>query len=511
MSIIKNICVPKETVSDEFSTVVNIHVKNGDKVKNGDSLVDLETSKTVISIYSDCEGYVQLLCSLGEDVKINSPLMNIVSDLNEISNNNIIEENGNNEIVGTYETIYSLNAIKLIEEYKLEKTKFNKFDFVSKFDVLQFVNPQSQKEEICNNSKNEIFTNNSILIDNNKIYSVDLPRTKKVEIDYLSDVQSSDLTSSMTIEIDVSKLSNYIYANHKYFKFSVAPTVISIVSKLLKKYKNFNSFYRTGKINYYNDINVGYATDGDYGLKVLTTYNTDSMTLNSLDTRLYELVMKYRQNNLLVDDITNSTFTISDLSSEGITTFTPLINAKQSAILGISSVNLKTEIMILSFTFDHRISSGKEASSFLREIKNEIEELEFKENEQIEEQLILNNENTNNENKKGKKMNQNIQEAFEQMGQILPELTTNFFKMTEENMRDKYIDVKTKKLVLIGIAVFSQCTWCIEHHIASALEMGISENEIVEAASQAIIMGGGPKMMYMNVVMNTLNNLRNKG
>jgi len=84
-------------------------------------------------------------------------------------------------------------------------------------------------------------------------------------------------------------------------------------------------------------------------------------------------IEKYLDKKLDVTDATGSTFTITDLSSSGIDFFAPLINAKQSAILGVSKVDRKLNRFYLTLVFDHRVTEGKVASKFLVDLKNRIE------------------------------------------------------------------------------------------------------------------------------------------
>ena len=103
-----------------------------------------------------------------------------------------------------------------------------------------------------------------------------------------------------------------------------------------------------------------------------------------------------------------------------------------------------------------------------------------------------------------------IQKMFKLMGANLPELTKNFMTMSQGNLKDNAITKEEKKLILLALGVSAQCGWCIDLHVGQALEMGIEESKIIEAAAQAVIMGGGPKMMYMIQVFKAIKNSRKK-
>jgi len=102
--------------------------------------------------------------------------------------------------------------------------------------------------------------------------------------------------------------------------------------------------------------------------------NTNNLDLVEIEKSLSGGIYSYFKSKLSVEEITGSTFTISDLSAFGVDRFIPLVNYKQSAILGISSVDKKLERLNLSLTFDHRITEGKMAAQFLSKLVKAIEE-----------------------------------------------------------------------------------------------------------------------------------------
>jgi AhpD family alkylhydroperoxidase len=484
MAVLSEVFVPKETVSDEFATIAKLYVNSGDQVSSGTLLLDLETSKTIVSIESDTEGYVELFCSEGEDVEIGALLLKI-SDAKEEKQEEVQSEITIENSADVH-PIFSKGALKLLDQNGIAPSKFDNHDFVSSDDVLHITASKPKTSNVPKVVKEE----KSIV---QGVERVKLPRQKMLEIDYLTAVQSSSLTSTVYVKVSVAGLTEFTTENHTYFKYSVAPTLLQIVSNLLEEYKNFNAYYEDGYVNYYDSVNIGYATDGDYGLKVLTTYNTPSLSITELDESLYQLIMSYRQNSLDIKNITNSTFTVTDLSAEGIYMFSPLINQNQSAILGVSSIDPNTEEMILSFTFDHRITAGKEASSFLKKVKMNIEELGVKKTKTTQ----TPKGESQNTNQKGVSMSEELQMMFQKMQKSLPGLTKNFTALSQDNLVDNAITKVEKKLILISLAVSSQCSWCIDLHVSQAFEIGIEESKIIEAAAQAVIMGGGPKMMYM--------------
>jgi AhpD family alkylhydroperoxidase len=75
-----------------------------------------------------------------------------------------------------------------------------------------------------------------------------------------------------------------------------------------------------------------------------------------------------------------------------------------------------------------------------------------------------------------------------------------FLRFSSQVKSGGVLDEKTKDLILVALSVCCQCDWCIAVHVRSAVEKGATKDEVVDAAMQAVLMGGGPKLMYMHVV-----------
>jgi AhpD family alkylhydroperoxidase len=84
------------------------------------------------------------------------------------------------------------------------------------------------------------------------------------------------------------------------------------------------------------------------------------------------------------------------------------------------------------------------------------------------------------------------------------EKVKSFQQMMESIEKEGVLTTKTKELIAIALAVKSQCSYCIEVHAKKCLDLGISKDEILEAAWVAVLMGGGPALMYMDILRKVL-------
>jgi len=89
-----------------------------------------------------------------------------------------------------------------------------------------------------------------------------------------------------------------------------------------------------------------------------------------------------------------------------------------------------------------------------------------------------------------------LKTAGTKLGKQTPELLTNFHQLEATAMQDAVLSRKVKELIALGIAVAVRCDGCIAHHVRDALYEGASEDEIIETLGVAVLMGGGPSMIY---------------
>ncbi len=98
-----------------------------------------------------------------------------------------------------------------------------------------------------------------------------------------------------------------------------------------------------------------------------------------------------------------------------------------------------------------------------------------------------------------------------QMGKEVPETMRAFADLHKATVSDGILDAKTKELIALAIAVNVRCDGCIAFHIHDALQAGANRDEIMEALGVAILMGGGPAMMYAVEAVEALDQFEAEG
>lgn len=167
--------------------------------------------------------------------------------------------------------------------------------------------------------------------------------------------------------------------------------VIKACASLLKSHPGFNASLdsNAGEILLKKYYNIGFAADTPRGLVVPVIRDADRQSLAGIGYRLRHLAEKARQGTIALEELMGGTFSITNVGGIGGTHVFPIINAPESAILGMGRVEKKPvvvggregedeikirKILPVTLCFDHRIVDGARASKFIRELKSMLED-----------------------------------------------------------------------------------------------------------------------------------------
>ena len=152
----------------------------------------------------------------------------------------------------------------------------------------------------------------------------------------------------------------------------------------LKNYPSINAEIQGEEIIYKNYYNVSIAVGTDRGLVVPVIRKTDEMSFADIEKNIAELGQKAREGKITIEDLQGGTFTITNGGIYGSMLSTPILNPPQSAVLGMHNIvqrpivvdgNIEVRpVMYLALSYDHRIIDGKEAVSFLKIVKESLEQ-----------------------------------------------------------------------------------------------------------------------------------------
>ncbi len=154
--------------------------------------------------------------------------------------------------------------------------------------------------------------------------------------------------------------------------------ILYAVSRVIRAHRDLNAHYLDDIIRYFNTVNIGIAVDTDRGLMVPTLFGAEKLSLNEISLSAKIIINEAQKGTISPDKIKGATFTITNLGSLGIESFTPVINPPQTGILGVDTITRRIKevngedvtypAMGLSLTFDHRALDGAPAAKFLKDL-----------------------------------------------------------------------------------------------------------------------------------------------
>ena len=206
----------------------------------------------------------------------------------------------------------------------------------------------------------------------------------------LKESQDTAATLSTFNEVDMQSIiqMRQDYKEDFQNKYSVKLGFMSFFVKscvvALKNFPALNAEIEGNEIVYKNYYNIGIAVGTDRGLVVPVLKKADELSFADIEKNIFLLSEKARKGKIIIDDLQGGTFTISNGGIYGSMLSTPILNPPQTGVLGMHNIverpvvkegNIVIRpIMYLALSYDHRIIDGREAVSFLKTVKECLEE-----------------------------------------------------------------------------------------------------------------------------------------
>ncbi len=414
-----------ETVTE--GTVLRWLVQVGDDVKEDDPILEISTDKVDTEVPSPFTGQVtSLLVEEGETVEVGASLLELDGD----SSSSSISEKTSNEIETVTEPIKEVEEVKVeevkVEEVKVEDVKpspvakstnlklspvVRKLASENNIDLEQ-VNGTGSGGRITRKDIEGFITSESKPVQKQKEVpaqqkdkQVQAAKTSSDEISRLRKRIAENMIMSKqtsahvmtTVEVDYENVEILRSKHKKLFKeengFSLTylPFISLATIYALREYPVVNSSFDLDKDthSFHSDINLGIAVDlNQEGLLVGTIREADSFSLKGLARKISDTSEKLREGSYDLDDVSGSTFTISNNGSFNSFLTSPIINQPNVAILSTESVKKRPVVIeaqdgtdsiairhtgILSLTWDHRAFDGSVALLFINSIREKLE------------------------------------------------------------------------------------------------------------------------------------------
>ena len=188
----------------------------------------------------------------------------------------------------------------------------------------------------------------------------------------------------MTNIMDMRKENQQDFQNRYGVKLGFMSFFVKACVVALKNYPAVNAEIEGDEIIYKNYYNLSFAVGTDKGLVVPVLRNADELSFADIEKKIKEISEKARDGKLTIEDLQGGTFTISNGGVYGSMLSTPILNLPQSGVLGMHNITERPmvvdgeikirPIMYLALSYDHRIIDGKESVSFLKMVKENLED-----------------------------------------------------------------------------------------------------------------------------------------
>jgi 2-oxoglutarate dehydrogenase E2 component (dihydrolipoamide succinyltransferase) len=387
-----------ESVAD--GTVANWLKKEGENVEQDEVIAEIETDKVVLEVVAPTNGVLTKIVKNEGDIVNSSEVIGVFIESSEADDveseddvsppDEVAKEEA--KVVTTHKISAKSNKLgpaakKMISENNLDASDIKssgKDNRVTKADVINHLDSSGGKNESAT-SETKVAQN----IGNRPEKRVAMSRLRTTIANRLVSVQQETAMLTTFNEVDMlpikelrSKYGQEFEKQHGVKLGFMGFFVIAAV-QALKKSPIVNASLDGTDVVYHGYQDIGVAVSTERGLVVPVIKDADTMSLPELEKSILGYSEKARDGKLSIDEMQGGTFTISNGGVFGSLLSTPILNAPQTAILGMHSIQDRPvardgqvvirPMMYLAMSYDHRLLDGKEAVRFLVSIKEQLE------------------------------------------------------------------------------------------------------------------------------------------
>ncbi|MFL2714519.1 MAG: 2-oxoglutarate dehydrogenase complex dihydrolipoyllysine-residue succinyltransferase [Gammaproteobacteria bacterium] len=375
-----------ESVAD--GTVANWLKKEGETVNQDEVIAEIETDKVVLEVLAQSDGVITKIIKPEGDIVSSAE---VIGEFSESSNSSLAQSNTKEKTVKNNKKVdkgitkkIGPAAKKIISEENLDLKEIEssgKDDRITKADVINHID-KDQKDSKEGSEKS--------LISSDRLEKrVPMSRLRSTIAKRLVSVKQETAMLTTFNEVDMlpikelrSKYGVEFEKEHEVKLGFMGFFVIAAV-QALKKFPEVNASIDGDDIVYHGFQDIGVAVSTERGLVVPIIKDADTKSLPEIEKSILSYSEKARTGKLSIEEMQGGTFTISNGGIFGSLLSTPILNAPQTAILGMHAIQdrpvaINGEVVIrpmmyLAMSYDHRLLDGKEAVTFLVSIKEQLE------------------------------------------------------------------------------------------------------------------------------------------
>lgn len=401
MSIEVKVPMLPESVAD--ATVITWHKKSGEKVKRDDNLVDLETDKVVLEVPAPADGVMgEIIKQAGTVVKAGEILAHLDTDKEASMKTDQPSQSAATPVAEKTKPADSSAhlagpaARRSAAEQGLPLENISgsgKSGRVTRSDVLQQANapvPQTQPPDLSNRMAADAPVSDTPTSNERLEKRVPMTRLRARIAERLVAAQHNAAILTTFNEINLQKVIELrsLYKDSFEKRHGTRLGFMSFFTKAvieaLKRFPAVNASIDGNEVVYHSYFDIGIAVSTDRGLVVPIVRDANRLSFADIEKTIANYGRKAKENQIAIEDMTGGTFTITNGGVFGSLLATPIINPPQSAILGMNKIEERPVVengqvvirpmMYVALSYDHRIIDGKESVSFLKTIKELLED-----------------------------------------------------------------------------------------------------------------------------------------
>ncbi|MFB6467140.1 2-oxoglutarate dehydrogenase complex dihydrolipoyllysine-residue succinyltransferase [Cytobacillus sp. Hz8] len=400
------ITVPELAESISEGTIAKWLKNPGDVIEKGDYIVELETDKVNVEIISEYSGTLQeVKFQEGDTVKVGEAIAIIgegapaqdVSPIQQTEKVEAVELESEKELEKKDRPIASPAARKMAREKGIDLTQVPTADPLGRIraqDVTAAQKGAGQKGATPAPKSIPAVTQTTPTAGENKpVERIRMTRRRQTIANRLLEVKQSTAMLTTFNEVDMTNVMNLRKRRKDQFlaendvKLGFMSFFTKAVVASLKKSPLINAEIQGDQLLLKKYYDIGIAVSTDEGLVVPVVRDADRKNFAEIERDIADYAVKARNNKLSLSDLQGGTFTITNGGVFGSLLSTPILNGPQVGILGMHSIQLRPvaidaermenrPMMYIALSYDHRIVDGKEAVTFLKRIKELIEDPE---------------------------------------------------------------------------------------------------------------------------------------
>ena len=414
--MIIDVVMPKMGESITEGTILEWKKQIGDSIAMDEILLEIGTDKVDSEIPSSAEGViVEILAKPNDVIKVGKVIAKIDSQKESSKSDDFIEKTNESLSVDSPEIIEKISTdypkpinhqkdkkffspvvMKIVNEHQIALSELEKISGtgrggrVTKKDILLYIDEKKKPEPI--NLKNDSLdgVQKEMMITSN---DEEMSHMRQMISKHMVDSLSTSAHVYVMTDVDMSRIVEFVKLNEASFKnqesynLTYTPFVVQATVKALLEFPKMNTSIEGTKIKYHKNINIGLAVSIEHGLMVPSILHCEEKNFLGICRSVNDIANRAREGRINPDELSGSTFSITNFGVFGVTLGTPIINQPNVAILGVGAIKKRPvvvedldgdligikHIMVLSLGFDHRLIDGAEGSKFINSIKRKLE------------------------------------------------------------------------------------------------------------------------------------------